>query len=55
MKKSENVLNGSLILPDKFTMKGGERTITALENPIELAFSRQKSAKFDITIYDVGR
>ena len=39
----------SLIPPKKFTMKGGERTITALKNPLELAFSRRNSTKFDIT------
>ncbi len=41
----------SFILPGKFTMIGGEGTITALKNPLELAFSRQKSAKFDITLH----
>jgi hypothetical protein len=55
MKKLESVLNdllgcGKPNLPKKFTMKEGEGTITALEKPIELAFSRRKSVKFDITI-----
>ncbi len=39
----------SLILHDKFTMKGGEGTLTALKNSISLAFCRHKSTKFDIT------
>ena len=40
----------SLILPKKFTMKGREGTAAALENPIELAFSRRSSTKFDNTL-----
>jgi hypothetical protein len=40
----------SLILPKKFTMKMGEGPVTALKNPIELAFSRQSSTPFDITL-----
>ncbi len=54
MKKCENVLNdlpgyGKTILPKKFTMNREEGTVTALNNPIALASSRQKSIKFDIT------
>ena len=54
MKKFENVLNdlpghGKTSPPKKFTMNRGEGAITSPENPLELVFSRQKSAKFDIT------
>ncbi len=60
MKKFENVLvdlpgYGKTILPKKFTTNGGEGTSTALKNPIALAFSRQRSTKFDITLKNSER
>ncbi len=54
MKKFENVINdlpgpGKTSPPKKFTMNRREGTTIALKNPTALAFSRQKSTKFDIT------
>ncbi len=59
MKKFENVINDlpgpeKINPPKKFTMNRGEGTTIALKNPTALAFSRQKSTKFDITYHYNG-
>ncbi len=60
MKIFENVLvdlpgYGKTVLPKKFNTNRGEGTSTALKNPTALAFSCQKSTRFDITTINIRR